>query len=147
MDSADVEPVETGALGCWYVGSEGGPSTGSGTARDEVFNSNFWLTTVLFKKELDTEALCLKLDQHGIEARPLWKPMHLQPVYKDAPAYTNGISEKLYKTGICLPSGPWVTDDDIQFIVKTIHNLSTQPLHFKPDSPLSTLHFPPDSKL
>ena len=126
LGSADVEPVETGALGSWYVGSEGGPSTGSGTARDEVFNSNFWLTTILFKQDLDTEALCLKLDKAGIEARPLWKPMHLQPVYKNAPAYTNGVSEKLYKTGICLPSGPWVTDDDIQFIVKTIHNLSTQ---------------------
>ena len=125
LGSADVEPVETGALGSWYVGSEGGPSTGSGTARDEGFDSNFWLTTVLFKQALDSEALCLKLDKAGIEARPLWKPMHLQPVYKNAPAYTNGVSEKLYKTGICLPSGPWVTDDDIKYIVETIHNLST----------------------
>ena len=84
------------------------------------FDSNFWLTTVLFKKELDTEALCLKLDKSGIEARPLWKPMHLQPVYKDAPAYVNGVSEKLYKTGICLPSGPWVSDDDVRYIVEFI---------------------------
>lgn len=84
------------------------------------FNSNFWLTTILFKKELDTEAFCLELDKAGIEARPLWKPMHLQPVYKDAPAYVNGVSEKLYKTGICLPSGPWVTDDDVKYIVETI---------------------------
>ena len=112
------------------------PSTSSGavrnegTACDEGFDSNFWLTTILFKQDLDTEALCMKLDQHGIEARPLWKPMHLQPVYKDAPAYTNGVSEKLYKTGICLPSGPWVTDDDIKYIVETIHKLSnpTPPL-------------------
>ena len=84
------------------------------------FDSNFWLTTILFKKEFDTEALCLKLDKAGIEARPLWKPMHMQPVYKAAPAYTNGISEKLYKTGICLPSGPWVSDEDVKYIVETI---------------------------
>ena len=87
------------------------------------FDSNFWLTTILFKQELDTEALCLKLDKVGIEARPLWKPMHLQPVYKNAPAYTNGISEKLYKTGICLPSGPWVTDENVKYIVETIKSL------------------------
>ena len=84
------------------------------------FDSNFWLTTILFKKELDTEAFCLKLDKMGIEARPLWKPMHMQPVYKNAPSYTNGISEKLYRTGICLPSGPWVSDEDVKYIVEII---------------------------
>lgn len=80
------------------------------------FNSNFWLTTILFNKELDTEAFCLKLDKAGIEARPLWKPMHLQPVFKDAPAYVNGVSERLYKMGVCLPSGPWVSDEDVKYI-------------------------------
>lgn len=84
------------------------------------YGSNFWLSTILFKKEIDTEAFCLELDKQGIEARPLWKPMHLQPVYKDAPAYVNGVSEKLYKTGICLPSGPWVTDEDVKYIVERI---------------------------
>ncbi len=69
-------------------------------------------------KTNDTIYLCLAND--GIEARPLWKPMHLQPVYNNAPAYVNGISEKLFKTGICLPSGPWVSDDDIKFIVKKL---------------------------
>ena len=87
---------------------------------NDDFDSNFWLTTVLFKKGIDTEAFCLELDKVGIEARPLWKPMHLQPVYKNAPAYTNGVSEKLYKTGICLPSGPWVSDNDIRFVVDSI---------------------------
>ena len=86
----------------------------------KVFNSNFWLTTILFKQELDTEALCLELDKAGIEARPLWKPMHLQPVFKDSPAYVNGVSERLFKTGICLPSGPWVTDEDVKYIVNCI---------------------------
>ena len=82
------------------------------------FDSNFWLTTILFKQEIDTEAFCLELDKSGIEARPLWKPMHLQPVYKNAPAFTNGFSEYLFKHGICLPSGPWVTDDDVKYIVE-----------------------------
>ena len=85
---------------------------------DSNYDSNFWLTTILFKKELDTETFCLELDKSGIEARPLWKPMHLQPVYKDSPAYTNGFSEYLFKHGICLPSGPWVTDEDVRYIVE-----------------------------
>lgn len=84
------------------------------------FDSNFWLSTILFNKELDAESFCLKLDKVGIEARPLWKPMHLQPVFKNAPSYVNGVSEKLYKTGICLPSGPWVSDEDVKYIVDSI---------------------------
>ena len=90
---------------------------------DGDFDSNFWLTTILFKQELDTEAFCLELDKEGIEARPLWKPMHLQPVYKNNPAYTNGFSEYLFKHGICLPSGPWVTDEDVKYIVSCIKRL------------------------
>ena len=96
----------------------------AGQARNEVFDSNYWLTTILFKKEIDTEAFCLELDKAGIEARPLWKPMHLQPVYKDAPAYVNGVSERLYKTGICLPSGPWVSDEDVRYIVEKLSSQS-----------------------
>ncbi len=68
----------------------------------------------------NVEALRIYLDQANIEARPLWKPMHKQPVYKDAPAYTNGISETLFLTGLCLPSGPMVTDDDVHYIINTI---------------------------
>jgi dTDP-4-amino-4,6-dideoxygalactose transaminase len=60
------------------------------------------------------------LDAAGIEARPLWKPMHLQPVYRNAPAYVNGVSESLFKVGMCLPSGPWVSDEDVRHIVATI---------------------------
>ncbi len=68
----------------------------------------------------NVEALRVLLDRAGIEARPLWKPMHRQPVFRDAPAYVNGVSEGLFATGICLPSGPWVTDDDVRYIVDTI---------------------------
>lgn len=66
------------------------------------------------------EAMRMALDAAGIEARPLWKPMHRQPVYRNSPAYVNGVSEALFKTGLCLPSGPYVTDDDARYIVDTI---------------------------
>ena len=68
----------------------------------------------------NVEALRMNLDAAGIESRPLWKPMHKQPVYKNAPAYTNGVSEALFATGICLPAGPWVTDDQVRYIVDQI---------------------------
>lgn len=68
----------------------------------------------------NVEAMRMALDAADIESRPLWKPMHLQPVYSKNPAYTNGVSEKLFKTGLCLPAGPWVTDEDVDRIVEII---------------------------
>ena len=68
----------------------------------------------------NVEAMRMALDAAGIESRPLWKPMHLQPVYKDNPCYVNGISESLFNQGLCLPSGPCVTDEDVVYIVKMI---------------------------
>ena len=68
----------------------------------------------------NVEALRLALDAANVESRPLWKPMHRQPVYRNNPAYVNGVSEELFKTGICLPAGPWVTDDDIRYITNAI---------------------------
>ena len=66
----------------------------------------------------NVEAMRLALDKAGIESRPLWKPMHLQPVYKGNLAYVNGVSEALFKRGLCLPSSPWVTDEDVAYIVE-----------------------------
>ncbi len=68
----------------------------------------------------NVEAMRVALDQAGIEARPVWKPMHKQPVYKDAPAYLNGVSEEIFKIGMCLPAGPYVSDEDVKYIVDTI---------------------------
>ncbi|EFV05072.1 DegT/DnrJ/EryC1/StrS family aminotransferase [Segatella salivae] len=68
----------------------------------------------------NVEAMRVCLDANNIESRPLWKPMHKQPVYKDAPAYINGVSESLFRQGLCLPSGPMVTDDDVARIVSII---------------------------
>ena len=68
----------------------------------------------------NVEAMRVALDKMGIESRPLWKPMHLQPVYKNCPAYTNGVSEQLFKVGLCLPSGPCVSENDARYIVQSI---------------------------
>jgi dTDP-4-amino-4,6-dideoxygalactose transaminase len=127
----------------------------------KAFDSNFWLTTINIDPSVkikgqdgcrkafsdcepnaNVEALRVILDQAGVEARPLWKPMHKQPVYRGVEslefrveslpngivrqtsdksvAYINGVSESLFKVGMCLPSGPYVTDDDVHYIVRTI---------------------------
>ena len=71
----------------------------------------------------NVEAMRMGLDALNIEARPLWKPMHKQPVYQGSPAYVNGVAESLFKVGLCLPSGPYVTDDDVRYIVEAIRSL------------------------
>ena len=68
----------------------------------------------------NVEAMRLALDAAGIEARPLWKPMHCQPVFASAPAYVNGVSEHLFAQGLCLPGGPCVSADDVRYIVEQI---------------------------
>ena len=68
----------------------------------------------------NVEALRVFLDEAGIEARPVWKPMHKQPVYKGVPAYVNGVSEAIFKIGMCLPAGPYVRDEEVRYIVEKI---------------------------
>lgn len=106
------------------------------------FDSNFWLCALTlapgvkikgaeeaypedFPKGIERpddniEALRKILDAAGVESRPLWKPMHLQPVFRSCPAYLNGVSEDLFSRGLCLPAGPWVSDGDVRHIVNTI---------------------------
>lgn len=71
----------------------------------------------------NVEAMRMGLDALGIESRPLWKPMHCQPVYATTPAYITGVSEGLFKVGLCLPSGPCVTEEDVKYIVESIKGL------------------------
>ena len=68
----------------------------------------------------NVEALRMFMLSKKVEARPVWKPMHKQPVYADAPAYVNGVSESIFKVGICLPAGPCVSDEDVHYIVECI---------------------------
>lgn len=104
--------------------------------------SNFWLSTIVLSPELrvrgqearlggettcepnpNVMALIRLLDRAGIETRPLWKPMHQQPLYQDVPYYCGSepLSEKLFRSGLCLPSGPRVTEEDIRYICDKIH--------------------------
>ncbi len=86
--------------------------------------SNRWLSTILVNPAetgaITRETLRLALDEENIESRPLWKPMHLQPVFKDSPFYGDGTSEKLFENGLCLPSGSNLTADDMQRIFRVI---------------------------
>ena len=95
--------IVTGAVG----GAAGVIHTASSATTDCQPNDN-------------VEAMRVALDAAGIEARPVWKPMHKQSVYKDAPAYVNGVSEAIFKVGMCLPAGPYVSDDDVRYIVEAI---------------------------
>ena len=90
---------------------------------DGRFNANYWLSTILIdpvKTGTNYDEVRCKLDEQGIETRPLWKPMHLQPVYATNPCYVNGVSERLFNMGLCIPAGPWVTDEDVAYIVEQI---------------------------
>ena len=92
----------------------------------EGFDSNYWLTCITVEPEeagFTRENVRLALDADNIESRPLWKPMHLQPVFKDAPYYGNGTSKRLFEIGLCLPSGPTLTDDDIVRVSLVIKKL------------------------
>lgn len=92
----------------------------------EDFNSNFWLTCITVNPALagcTREDIRLSLDADNIESRPLWKPMHLQPVFADAPFYGNATSERLFDSGLCLPSGPTLTDEDVERVVNVIKGL------------------------
>lgn len=86
---------------------------------------NYWLSTILVNPQeagFTYQELSARLTAADIESRPLWKPMHLQPVFAKVPAYVNGVSEALFAQGLCLPSGPMVTDEDVDRIVEIIKN-------------------------
>ena len=92
----------------------------------DEYNSNFWLSCMTIDPEkirVSREDIRISLDKANIETRPLWKPMHLQPVFRSAPAYVNGVSERLFDRGLCLPSGPMVSLADAQYVVDNIIQL------------------------
>jgi len=82
--------------------------------------SNRWLTCILTESEDMREDLRLLLEKQNIEARPLWKPMHQQPIFKDHPKYLNGVSDDLFKKGLCLPSGSNLTEDELNKVTSAI---------------------------
>ena len=92
---------------------------------NEGIFSNFWLTTILLDKNsaIDREELRLHLEKDNIESRPLWKPMHLQDIFSNCKSYVNGVSEDLFKRGLCLPSGTNMTNEEINRVVTKIKEL------------------------
>lgn len=91
------------------------------------FDTNYWLCNVLIdsdKAGFTATDLRLAFDAANIESRPLWKPMHLQPVFADAPAYTDGTSEELFGKGLCIPAGPWVGEEQIERIADVFKSLN-----------------------
>ena len=91
----------------------------------EGFYANRWLTTILTDSYETREKIRLGLEKENIESRPLWKPMHLQPVFKEYPAYIDGTSEDLFERGLCLPSGSNLTNEEKQrtvYYIKSVFN-------------------------
>lgn len=91
------------------------------------FNSNFWLTCIIVAPEeagFTREDIRLALEADNIESRPLWKPMHLQPVFAGCPFYGNGVSEKLFDNGLCLPSGSSLKKEDLERVCHVIESLT-----------------------
>lgn len=86
--------------------------------------SNRWLTACLFKSEAVREEVRMSLLEDHIESRPLWKPMHLQPIFKRYPFYRNGVSEELFEKGLCLPSGSNLDNNDIERVINGIQSFS-----------------------
>jgi pyridoxal phosphate-dependent aminotransferase EpsN len=85
--------------------------------------SNRWLTCIRIDSAFSgvtPEEIRLALEQENIESRPLWKPMHLQPVFRGCPSYINGVAEKLFNEGLCLPSGNGLSDADLNHVVDVI---------------------------
>ena len=90
---------------------------------NENYFSNFWLSTIIFNDtKKNPEDLRLLFERENIETRPLWKPMHLQPIFKDAPYYGGSISETLFKNGLCLPSGSNLVVHDKERIKECLNN-------------------------
>lgn len=91
----------------------------------EIYDSNYWLTTLLLREcsPISAEYIRQKLAEIGIESRLLWRPMHMQPVFADCPSYLNGVSEKLFNHGLCLPSSTTLSDEEIFIVAKEINKL------------------------
>lgn len=88
--------------------------------------SNFWLSTIVIDQNIEnitSEKIRLFMDSENIETRPFWKPMHLQPVFKDYPVYLNGVSERLFKNGLCLPSGSNISEEERARIKECLYQI------------------------
>ena len=127
LEVLDERVRQRRAVNAWYCGLlKDVPGVTFQTEPSGDFFSNYWLTCIIIdpkKSGTDRERLRKAFEAENIEARPLWKPMHMQPVFKDAVKYENGVSEKLFNDGLCLPSGTAMTTDDLNRVVDIIKAL------------------------
>lgn len=94
--------------------------------RDVYGRSNCWLTCIVLdplKIQVPPESIRIFLEGYNIESRPLWKPMHLQPVFKLTPSYCNGVSETLFNRGLCLPSGSSMSENELKFVISCLKEI------------------------
>ena len=108
---------------CYQEFLKGIPGISVHVNPDSEKSSNYWLSTILIDPAItgtDYEQVRQYLQLKGIESRPLWKPLHLQPLFQEVPCYVNGVSEKLFSEGLCLPSGPYVQEKDVLWITDEI---------------------------
>lgn len=95
-------------------------------APDAAYDSNYWLTCITVNPDragVTPDAIRLALEAQNIESRPLWRPMHMQPVYAGSPFYGDGTAEAVFESGLCLPSGSILSDDDIRRVAETVLGL------------------------
>ncbi len=124
LEVLDERVRQRRAVNAWYreiLNDMPGVSFQTEPSRD--FYSNYWLTCIIIDPQIagtDREKLRLAFEAENIEARPLWKPMHLQPVFSHCPAYVNGTSEALFNNGLCLPSGSNLTENELERIEEVL---------------------------
>ena len=105
----------------WYVRYLGAiPTITVKEAPSAEYDSNYWLTCIELSDGIDREALRLWLEACNIESRPVWKPLHLQPVFVHCDRYVDGTSERIFDHGLCLPSGRGLTQEDVEYVCEQI---------------------------
>jgi dTDP-4-amino-4,6-dideoxygalactose transaminase len=124
LEVLDMRVSRRREINSWYRDVLGGvPGVTFHTEPSAEFFSNYWLTCIVVDPEksgTDREKLRLAFTEENIEVRPLWKPMHLQPVFASCPAYVNGTSDELFRNGLCLPSGSSMTEEDQERIAMVL---------------------------
>jgi dTDP-4-amino-4,6-dideoxygalactose transaminase len=99
------------------------------TVPNDTFFANYWLSAIVVEpnaaKGINRETLRLAFEEANIECRPLWKPMHLQPIFEKYPYYGSTVAETLFEKGLCLPSGSNLTDEERDRISEVIHDFFT----------------------
>lgn len=126
MEVVDSRVERRRAIYQWYRNEMNGMPGISFVEEPEGFFSNRWLSTILIDPEktggMTRETLRLALEAENIESRPLWKPMHMQPVFEKYPYFGNGVSERLFENGLCLPSGSNLEEGDLARIKTVLQN-------------------------